>query len=247
VIDARPGNFGSRVDYILISGGLKCVGADILPQLYGSDHCPIFADIIVDDDQWMHTPENCQQEPPKLCARNYPQFKNLAKITELFVSYKGGKRAGEELPKDRFDYLDNPPPSRKRRATERQGSLLHFFEPLKDRQSPAADNKAPHMKVPDCETAAIYTVDQTPGNQESLSSSAQDHWANIFGPVQPPRCKVHGEPCKLMRTKKRGANKGREFWVCSRYVLINDILCSTLTLRPTGETLGRCNFFQWAR
>jgi Exonuclease III len=45
--NARPGNFGSRIDYILCSSGLKSwfIDANIQESLLGSDHCPVYATI----------------------------------------------------------------------------------------------------------------------------------------------------------------------------------------------------------
>jgi len=44
-INARPGNFGSRIDFILCSIGIKdwFREADIQEGLMGSDHCPVYA------------------------------------------------------------------------------------------------------------------------------------------------------------------------------------------------------------
>lgn len=43
--NARPGNFGSRIDYILCTAGLKVwfEDANIQEGLLGSDHCPVYA------------------------------------------------------------------------------------------------------------------------------------------------------------------------------------------------------------
>ncbi|KAG5360733.1 DNA-(apurinic or apyrimidinic site) lyase 2 [Yarrowia sp. B02] len=43
MLNYRPGNFGSRIDYVLASKGLHVDDADILPHLEGSDHCPVYA------------------------------------------------------------------------------------------------------------------------------------------------------------------------------------------------------------
>jgi AP endonuclease-2 len=44
-INARPGNFGSRIDYVLCSIGIKSWfnDANIQEGLMGSDHCPVYA------------------------------------------------------------------------------------------------------------------------------------------------------------------------------------------------------------
>ncbi|KAI3617157.1 hypothetical protein CBS9595_003066 [Malassezia furfur] len=47
LIDARPANYGTRLDYILLTPGLVpwVAAADIQPQIYGSDHCPVFLEL----------------------------------------------------------------------------------------------------------------------------------------------------------------------------------------------------------
>jgi exonuclease III len=46
-LNLRPYNMGTRIDYVLISSRhADCLrGADILPEIHGSDHCPVYADI----------------------------------------------------------------------------------------------------------------------------------------------------------------------------------------------------------
>lgn len=43
----RPSNYGSRIDYILCSPGLRpwIKGGDILNKVFGSDHCPVYIDL----------------------------------------------------------------------------------------------------------------------------------------------------------------------------------------------------------
>jgi AP endonuclease-2 len=45
--NARPGNFGSRIDYVLCSAAIKdwFIDSNIQEGLLGSDHCPVFATI----------------------------------------------------------------------------------------------------------------------------------------------------------------------------------------------------------
>ncbi|KAI4726417.1 apyrimidinic endonuclease [Aureobasidium sp. EXF-10728] len=45
-INARPGNFGSRIDFVLASGSMRewFVHADIQEGLMGSDHCPVYGE-----------------------------------------------------------------------------------------------------------------------------------------------------------------------------------------------------------
>lgn len=43
----RPSNYGSRIDYILCSPGLRpwIKGGDIQSKVFGSDHCPVYIDL----------------------------------------------------------------------------------------------------------------------------------------------------------------------------------------------------------
>lgn len=43
--NARGRNVGWRIDYVLAGGGLEIISADCLNDYYGSDHCPVIADI----------------------------------------------------------------------------------------------------------------------------------------------------------------------------------------------------------
>jgi AP endonuclease 2 len=57
--NARPGNFGSRIDYVLCSDNMKdwFVDSNIQEGLMGSDHCPVFAtlgDMVSIDGQDVH-------------------------------------------------------------------------------------------------------------------------------------------------------------------------------------------------
>lgn len=48
LINARPSNYGTRIDYTLVSPGLKdwIKTADIQAHVPGSDHCPVFVDLL---------------------------------------------------------------------------------------------------------------------------------------------------------------------------------------------------------
>ncbi|KAF9971705.1 Class II abasic (AP) endonuclease [Actinomortierella ambigua] len=82
-----------------------------------------------------------------------------------------------------------------------------------------------------CESslAGSYTV-----NTEETTSK----WANLFTKKDVPNCNIHNQPCIEYRVNKKGPNKGRLFYLCSRPV------------GPEGTLVGtnpdyRCDFFQW--
>lgn len=57
------------------------------------------------------------------------------------------------------------------------------------------------------------------GDESTTSSKSKAQWSQLMAPVQPPKCDVHGEPCKQFTVNKPGPNKGKTFWLCSRYVV----------------------------
>ncbi|KAK7742813.1 Class II abasic (AP) endonuclease [Diaporthe eres] len=81
--NARPGNFGSRIDYILCTAGLKdwFEDANIQEGLLGSDHCPVYA-ILAD------------------CVREEGHEVHLSDIMNPEGMYKEGKRLRDWDTKD---------------------------------------------------------------------------------------------------------------------------------------------------
>ncbi|KAI0085805.1 Endonuclease/exonuclease/phosphatase [Irpex rosettiformis] len=78
------------------------------------------------------------------------------------------------------------------------------------------------------------------------SSPSKTAWTNIFTPVQPPKCFVHGEPTKKYTVNKAGRNKGRSFYVCSRPVGPGYDKGKTERLREEVDHKYKCNYFKWA-
>lgn len=77
-----------------------------------------------------------------------------------------------------------------------------------------------------CELSAADDV--TPSNSFSSTSASaststpnqsKTAWTDLFAPLKPPNCTVHGEPTKLWTVNKPGPNKGKKFYLCSRYVI----------------------------
>ncbi|KAF2432998.1 DNA lyase Apn2 [Tothia fuscella] len=104
-INARPGNYGSRIDYVLCSVSMKdwIIESDIQEGLMGSDHCPVYAvckqsvsingkDIAIKD---VVNPQGCYQEGlrvreplpkerPAFSARLLPEFDRRRTIQDMF-------------------------------------------------------------------------------------------------------------------------------------------------------------------
>lgn len=75
------------------------------------------------------------------------------------------------------------------------------------------------------------------------SSNTKAAWSELMAPIQPPKCTVHGEPAKEYTVNKPGPNKGKTFFICSRYVSSGIQLRYRLTLNLNSRDL--C-FYRWA-
>lgn len=49
IFNLRPVNLGTRIDYIICSRDIKCVGSKIMPEIKGSDHCPVISEFEIDE------------------------------------------------------------------------------------------------------------------------------------------------------------------------------------------------------
>ncbi|KAK8176289.1 Endonuclease/exonuclease/phosphatase [Phyllosticta citribraziliensis] len=105
-INARPGNFGSRIDYVLCSIAMKdwVCDANIQEGLMGSDHCPVYVmlkDRVTfkgdeyDLSELMNPPGTFQdgqrklewsfKSLPALCGRLLPEFDRRRSIKDMFT------------------------------------------------------------------------------------------------------------------------------------------------------------------
>ncbi|KAK7515802.1 Endonuclease/exonuclease/phosphatase [Phyllosticta citriasiana] len=113
-INARPGNFGSRIDYVLCSIAMKdwICDANIQEGLMGSDHCPVYAmlkdrvtlnGVEYDLPELMNSPGTFQdgqrkiewsfKSLPVLCGRLLPEFDRRRSIKDMFTRKKSASAA----------------------------------------------------------------------------------------------------------------------------------------------------------
>eukprot|EP00866_Antonospora_locustae_P000310 jgi/Antlo1/310/672 len=45
MLGLRPRNLGTRIDLVLVPGDVKVVGSQIMSEVMGSDHCPMYVDV----------------------------------------------------------------------------------------------------------------------------------------------------------------------------------------------------------
>ncbi|KZP14518.1 DNase I-like protein [Athelia psychrophila] len=100
-ISARASNYGTRIDYILVTPALLpwIKGADIEPRIQGSDHCPVWADFKDEiqvagqtvrlDDVMKH-----EKEPPRVASRYWEEYSGKQKLLSSF--FGNGKGSAKQ-------------------------------------------------------------------------------------------------------------------------------------------------------
>lgn len=193
---ARQTNYGTRIDYVFADCLLakeQFVAADIMPEVEGSDHCPV----------WGHL--SCSllpsSKPPPLCTRFLPEFAGRQQKLSRFLvkvdrkstpSEQRDELPGSQEEEERRENL-NPPgagnvsgkkrsltsdsvaPKGKKTKTVKtssnpKGSLLSFFKPKLTNAVPS--NEAP---LKHCEKKlAEVTSSQNSRKASPVTSSAPE-------------------------------------------------------------------------
>ncbi|PSR70675.1 hypothetical protein PHLCEN_2v13448 [Hermanssonia centrifuga] len=108
-ISARETNYGTRIDYILVTRGLlKWIKqGDIQPSLKGSDHCPIYIDlheeITLDSGETVKLRDAMQQnqenrDPPRLAAKYWEEYSGKQKLLSSFFGKNAEVKSPPEKP-----------------------------------------------------------------------------------------------------------------------------------------------------
>lgn len=117
----RPSNYGSRIDYILCSPGLRpwIKGGDIQNKVFGSDHCPVYIDlhdsITLPSGEELHIkdqlnpanrppstaplyptdPPRTAPEPPRFATKFLDEFSGKQQTLKSF--FGGGRKKSESV------------------------------------------------------------------------------------------------------------------------------------------------------
>ncbi|ORY74344.1 Endonuclease/exonuclease/phosphatase [Protomyces lactucae-debilis] len=205
---ARQGNYGSRIDFVLITEGLRpfLSIADTLPDIHGSDHCPVYATLS------LTTGEGATLQVSTVADNVDPGISSAQQKLSAFF-----KKRSSPPP----IAAAASPPSLKRKTSSIGGSGK------KSQATLSAFLTGSSSKVVKEQEEVWQTFD--PGAAEQASQTKQQ-FSSLFSKPVVPVCSGHQLPAKRQRTKKKGANMGREFWSCSV---------------PLGQ--GQCDFWRWVR
>ena len=146
MIGARATNYGTRIDYIFADKVLATTAFKdciIMPEVEGSDHCPVRAGL-----SWAFLPA---KKCPPLCTKYFPEFQGVqTKLMDFFkktakrgvnnsdCSQETSESSSQESDKSQTHSQDGktksgPPPAKKQRTDDRapglgkQSSLMSFF------------------------------------------------------------------------------------------------------------------------
>ncbi|XP_068104423.1 DNA-(apurinic or apyrimidinic site) endonuclease 2 isoform X2 [Hyperolius riggenbachi] len=247
---ARQTNYGTRIDYILGNRTLvetEFLDSVIMPEIEGSDHCPVKA--------FMKCRPIAADRCPPLCTKFLPEFAGRQQKLSQFLVKKSKdftepSREKEELSSSQSSNEGPEVTSSRKRAPDKvngiagkknkvdiksgQSSLLGFFKPAIQKTSSQSQDNAPKLEgqknlAKELEKKRNPSLVPEKGNRQQAA-----FWKSLLkGPPPPPNCKGHAEPCVLRTVKKAGPNCGRQFYVCAR---------------PEGHSSNpqaRCNFFLW--
>uniref|UniRef100_W5KJ65 DNA-(apurinic or apyrimidinic site) endonuclease n=1 Tax=Astyanax mexicanus TaxID=7994 RepID=W5KJ65_ASTMX len=171
---ARQTNYGTRIDYIFASRSLvekSLQNADIMPEVEGSDHCPVWAQLSCTLVPSPRCPSLCTRYMPEFVGRQQKLSSFLVKVSEQKAAFRdntenlpGSQEAGEVRENVSPEAAglqgnagrkrpSNGPPETStskgkksksvKTAAKPQGSLLSFFKPKPTPEVPSSHSMRP--------------------------------------------------------------------------------------------------------
>ncbi|XP_072537045.1 DNA-(apurinic or apyrimidinic site) endonuclease 2 [Salminus brasiliensis] len=205
---ARQTNYGTRIDYIFASCSLvenNLQNADIMPEVEGSDHCPVWAQLSCTLVPSPKCPSLCTRYMPEFAGRQQKLSRFLVKVSEQQTasresseSLPGSQEAGEvreNVSPETTGFSagkkrpsDGPPETSTfkgkrtksvKTAAKPQGSLLAFFKPKLTPEVPSSESLKPSSNPTNCieSSSEIHENDATDHNRltEHLTEEGADN------------------------------------------------------------------------
>ncbi|SCU91303.1 LADA_0F09186g1_1 [Lachancea dasiensis] len=211
----RPINYGSRVDYILVSKESRDMirKSDIWPHIMGSDHCPVFADLRLNTGLRPGESDRKVSSVVPFEAK-YKYGLNHMDITSMF------SRVAKPAATTNTSIKDQKRIHKPTIATVKERNLAPFQN--------LQNSPSPHdvMRSSEDISTRVTPAPLVPANR------SESFFTMLNGMLEkPPQCK-HNENA-IMRTSKTSANPGKKFWVCAR------------PNGAPADSEASCGFFQW--
>jgi AP endonuclease 2 len=192
-VSARDGNYGTRIDLIIVvknEAPFELKSADILSHIMGSDHCPVRGIFeITNPKEVGHSPQE-PEDPEKLKKKRKLQ----TSLKDFLKSDNPQDTLADSDLQSPIDSAEDSNPKKRAKPTR----ITTFFETIP------------------CD---LSKEDSPPSREESKSDQPIHQWKDIFKKkTETPLCNGHREPCKLLKVNKKGPNQGRYFYMCARPV-----------------------------
>ena len=243
VTSARESNYGTRIDYILVS---KNWGVNVItdaathPNIMGSDHCPISVELAIEDS--INLTANVSIK--SMCPCYIPADKTKGKGIKSFFPIKAPSSAATVPSKTKIsgDISETPSNPKKLKTCKPAvpKTIDSFFKKSKEViviDPIVVDDD--DEKYPEDEEDGLQAVDHM-DDETAVGPDVKDAWKKLFKDAKgkTPLCSGHREPCKMLRVNKKGANQGRLFFMCARPPGPES--------HPEKEKF-RCKHFEWAK
>ncbi|CCJ29604.1 unnamed protein product [Pneumocystis jirovecii] len=275
-INARPCNFGTRIDYILVNQELLpwFEFADIQMDIMGSDHCPIFAEIKSKLYNWEKNGTYINgvlisklPKPPRLEAHNFLEFASRDIISMFKKQEKQNIQKEQNLTFStiksvkRIAFKSSLNSSKKKRLESflNQPHIISYFEDI-------PNELKCHIKKEEKNTSAFKTSNSHESKDRSIGTvlqtvnTSQNNTTLNKNKPSPPLCNVHQKPCIELQSKKPGINFKRYFWICSKYIFIYIqkyipyLLFSPVRMECSNQDISdfdmknkfKCDYFKWS-
>lgn len=222
--NARPSNFGSRIDLILATKSIVSHNSGIWPQIMGSDHCPVYTDF----ESFGFDGNSNSSNGPNMTfeAAKFYKLGKQGALDMLFMGMRKRKLETESestniIVKEKPNNIGITSPTAKQplsslRATKEptkikptQATLAQFFK--KPTLALEISTK-PEVRelLQDC--SPIRQGPTPPTNSISLKLTRGKF--TLPSDPKPPLCK-HNLP-SVLKTSRNENSKGKKFWSCGK-------------------------------
>ncbi|XP_008051649.1 DNA-(apurinic or apyrimidinic site) lyase 2 isoform X2 [Carlito syrichta] len=248
ITGARHLNYGSRLDYVL---GDRTLVIDtfqasfLLPEVMGSDHCPVGAILSVSSVPAKQCPPLCTRFLPEFAGTQLKILRFLVPLEQDPVLEKSVHSIQKALScKNKVRVRSTRSRPTQADSSRGQKNLKSYFQPSSSHPQASPDLELPSLpgalvtpKTLEEEMMDKVVEEQTKASEAKDEKEVQtSFWKSMLGgPLPTPLCGGHKEPCVMRTVKKPGPNLGRHFYMCAR------------PQGPPTDPSSRCNFFLWSR
>ncbi|XP_059994088.1 DNA-(apurinic or apyrimidinic site) endonuclease 2 isoform X2 [Lagenorhynchus albirostris] len=250
VSGARHLNYGSRLDYVL---GDRTLVMDtfqasfLLPEVMGSDHCPVGAVLSVSSVPAKQCPPLCTRFLPEFAGTQLKILRFLVRLEQDPVFRQSALQLSNQTPVQMRQNKARVRSTRSRPSqagsSRGQKNLMSYFQPSSSRPQASSNLELPSLGTLMTPKTSEEDVMANVVEGRAKASEAKDEkevrtsfWKSLLGgPLPMPLCGGHREPCVMRTVKKPGPNLGRHFYMCAR------------PQGPPTDPSSRCSFFLWSR